>query len=261
MPSPSPTLRGAANHPESISGDNDNVGGSFCPGCDGASSGDGGTLSTGSDENSGNANADGISGAGTSSSGGYGISGASEDESISQNGNVGQSGNIQQGLFHEKSVHLAAIADTYIRIDRPEKNYGKKKHLIVGTDGETATLIKFDLKRAKQNLSCVDKAILSLYSLSNSSTGGLVNKYDPRVFPKDKYWDETHINWSSAPKDHPYKYYKEIGAVRQNRWIDVDITNELGTDRFVTFHIVGGKWNKFASKESRYPPILTIDFC
>jgi hypothetical protein len=224
MPTPSPTqLRGSVDHPSpSIFG--------------------GGSSSIGQ---SGGYNSIG-NGAGNSNSGANGGS-----DSIAQQGSSNE---------HE-SMSFMPVADTYIRIDRPEKNYGKKKQLIVGTDGETVTLIKFDIKRVKKKLHCVDKATLSLYSLNDEKNGGVINTYDPNIFSRDELWDETSITWSNAPKERPYTYYNEIGRVKQNQWVEVDVTKELGRDRFVTFRLVGGKWNKYASKESRHPPILTIDLC
>ena len=158
-------------------------------------------------------------------------------------------------------MHLVAEADTYIRFGRPDKNYGRKKHLIVGTDGDTVTLVKFDLKRYRKSSDCIRKATLNLYSLTRSRNGGVISTYDPNLFARDEYWKENMITWSNAPKERPYKYYREIGSVRKNEWIDVDVTKELGTARFITFRIAGGKWNKYASKESRHPPILSIDMC
>ena len=196
------------------------------------------------------------------SSGGNSNDNGAVNSSSNSGANVGSDSSVLQGSSNEhESISFMAVADTYIRIDRPEKNYGKKKQLIVGTDGETVTLIKFDIKRAKKKLYCVNKATLSLYSLNNEKNGGVINTYDPNIFSHDELWDETSINWLNAPKERPYTFYNEIGRVRQNKWVEVDVTKELGRDRFVTFRLVGGKWNKYASKESRHPPILTIDLC
>ena len=190
---------------------------------------------------------------------------ANEDENGQGQGekNTAGSSSNSNGVNNKQSIYLVAIADTYLRIDRPQKNYGNKKHLIVGTDGETITLIKFDLKRVKKmkQMNCIDRATLSLYSLSKSVTGGVITTFDPIFFSNDEYWDETSITYSNAPKERPYVYYNKIGRVREGKWVDVDVTNELGTDRFITFRIVGGNWNKYASLESRHPPILSIDLC
>lgn len=191
---------------------------------------------------------------------------ANEDEDENGQGQGGKNtagSSNSNGGNNKQSIYLVAIADTYLRIDRPQKNYGNKKHLIVGTDGETITLIKFDLKRVKKmkQMNCIDRATLSLYSLSKSVTGGVITTYDPIFFSNDGYWDETSITYSNAPKERPYVYYNKIGRVREGKWVDVDVTNELGTDRFITFRIVGGNWNKYASLESRHPPILSIDLC
>lgn len=225
MPSSSPTpLRGSTNHP--------------------METGDSGSFnSSGSNGGSFNGNAASDSSSGGSSGGGNAGAGTS-------------SGKKNQG-----TMSFAAVADTYIRADRPEKNYGRKNHLIVGTDGETVTLIKFDIKRVKKRLNCISKATLNLYSLTEEENGGVINTYDPNIFTRDDFWDENLISWSNAPKERPYTYYKEIGRVHRNQWAEIDVTEELGTDRFVTFRVAGGKWNKYASKESRHPPILTVDLC
>ena len=85
------------------------------------------------------------------------------------------------------------------------------------------TLIKFDLKRAKKRLHCVKNAKLNLYSLTDEKYGGVINTYDPNIFSRDELWDELSIMWSNAPKERPYTYYKEIGRVRKNQWVEVDV--------------------------------------
>ena len=257
MPSLSPSqLRGSSSRPT-------------CGNNNGLFGGDGSLV----DESGGLFGNDSLAGSGDSddeSSGGlFGDDASSEYTQAelfvlagNKDGN-GQGESSSNGGNHIQSIYLVPIGDTYLRIDRPQKNYGNKKHLIVGTDGETVTLIKFDLKRVKKmkKLNCVDKATLSLYSLSKSVTGGVITTYDPIVFSSDEYWDETSITYSNAPKERPYVYYNKIGRVREGKWVNVDVTNELGTDRYITFRLVGGKWTKYASKESRHPPILSIDLC
>lgn len=230
------------------SGSNGGIGGSSGGGSNG---GIGGGFNAGGTNESGNAAPSSLGNNGGSGTGGV-------DGSVQ-----GSGGNTQQGSSGKRDQQLSftAVADTYIRIDRPLKNYGKKKHLVVGTDGETVTLIKFDVKRAKKKLGCVDKATLSLFSLTDAKSGGVITTYDPNIFNRDELWDETSINWTNAPKERPYKYYKEVNKVRENEWVEVDVTKELDDDRFITFRIVGGKWNKYASRESRHPPILSIELC
>ena len=182
-----------------------------------------------------------------------------------QNSSSGSSGGGSPGNGstndNKKNMHILADADSYIRLNRPDKNYGSKKHLIVGTDADTVTLIKFDMKRFRKNSNCFKKATLNLYSLTMSRNGGMISTYDPKLFSRDEHWEENSITWSNAPKERPYKFNKDIGRVRKNEWVDIDVTKELGSTRFVTFRIAGGKWNKYASKESRHPPILSVDLC
>lgn len=233
-----------------------------CPMCNGGSSGSG----VGSSGSSGGGSNGGIGGSfsgGDGISPGFGSSGGSGTGGVNGYGQ-GSGSNTQQGAAagnRDQQISFTAVADTYIRIDKPTKNYGNKKQLVVGTDGETVTLIKFDIKRARKELGCVDKATLSLFSLTNAKSGGVVTTYDPNIFKRDELWDETSINWMNAPKERPYKYYKEINKVRTNEWVEIDVTKELDGDRFITFRIVGGKWNRYASRESRHPPILSIDLC
>jgi hypothetical protein len=228
-PSPAPTnLRGSA----SGQGGNGNN-----SGIEGSSNG-GNTGSTGNAGNVGNSSRPG------------GKAGKSDE------GNAAKSGDSSRP---DKKVWLTAVADTYIRNDRPLKNYGKMKTLKVGTDGETVALIKFDLKRVRKHLGCVRSATLSLYSLVKSRNGGVIT-FDSNIFSKEENWDETTINWRSAPKERPYTY-EEIGRVGEEKWIDIDVTRELGGVRFRTFRIVGGAFAKYASKESQHPPILSIVLC
>jgi hypothetical protein len=249
-PTSSPThLRGSATYPTGSGNGNS------------ANSGSNGGWS-GSNGSSGNFGPGG-DGSGTSSSMGLGDGNSNIGGGVG--GSAGQSSNSQHGSsgkeYQEQSISFAAVADTYIRIDRPERNFGTKKELIVGTDGETVTLVKFDIKRFKKRFDCVAKATLSLYSLTTTNGGGVITTYDPNIFAKDELWEETSITWSNSPKERPYKYYKEIGRVRENEWVNVDVTKELDSDRVITFRIVGGRWNKYASKESRHPPVLSIDLC
>eukprot|EP00804_Cyclotella_cryptica_P005582 CCRYP_003075-RA/>CCRYP_003075-RA protein AED:0.33 eAED:0.33 QI:0/-1/0/1/-1/1/1/0/288 len=175
-------------------------------------------------------------------------------------GNKGNDANSGDASRPAVKVWLTAVGDTYIRNDRPFKNYGNKKALKVGTDGETVTLIKFDLKRVRKNLGCVRSATLSLYPLVKSRNGGGITTFDSNVFSQEENWEEATINWRNAPQERSYTF-QEIGPVREKKWIDIDVTKELGNVRFRTFLIVGGTFAKYASKESRHPPSLSIDLC
>ena len=98
MPSPSPTPLRGSNHP------NESGGGGSQSGIFSGSSG----SNNGADSNG--------NGVANSSTGGTSV------------GN-GDGTGTSSGKKKPGTMSFAAAADTYIRVDRPEKNYGKKKHL------------------------------------------------------------------------------------------------------------------------------------
>lgn len=221
-----------------------------------------GSASSGQDGNGTNSGIEGSSNAGNEGSTGNAGS-VGNPSRPGGKGGKNDEGNAAKSVDSSRPVEkvwLTSVADTYIRIDRPLKNYGKMKTLKVGADGETVALIKFDLKRVRKNLGCVRSATLSLYSLVESKNGGVITFDSNTLFSEEENWVETTTNWRNAPKERPCKY-EEIGRVGKDKWIDIDVTRELGNARFRTFRIVGGKFAKYASKESRHPPILSIVLC
>jgi hypothetical protein len=108
------------------------------------------------------------------------------------------------------------------------------KTLKVGAESETVALVKFDLKCLRKNVGCVRSATLSLYSLVKSKNHGVITFDSNTLFLKEENWDETTINWRNDPKECFYMH-EEIGRVGNEKWIDIDVTRELGNVRFCTF--------------------------
>jgi hypothetical protein len=129
--------------------------------------------------------------------------------------------------------------------------------LLVGRHDEI--LLKFDLTPFSTLTGRKEyRAVLRLYALTSSPSGGVV------YFTSSNIWDEASVDWSSSPEAN--FIVGTVGLVRQNTWVEVELTIPVTIDRVTTLRVKPESSNhswlaKFSSKENSmgYPaPELRI---
>ena len=103
-------------------------------------------------------------------------------------------------------------------------------------------LMKFDLQShaiGGNDYRKARSAMLRLYSLSSSPSGGIVHT------ATSQSWDEASVNWSTAPEVS--EQIANIGPTRQNQFVDVDVTGALAKtrDAQLTLRVTAEESNTF----------------
>jgi M6 family metalloprotease-like protein len=156
-------------------------------------------------------------------------------------------------------IIITPTDDTTIHSDEaPNLEFsGNDDLLLVGRQDEI--LLKFDLTPFSTLTGRKEyRAVLRLYALTSSPSGGVV------YFTSSNIWDEASVDWSSSPEAN--FIVGTVGLVRQNTWVEVELTIPLTIDRVTTLRVKPESSNhswlaKFSSKENSmgYPaPELRI---
>jgi hypothetical protein len=163
---------------------------------------------------------------------------------------------------------LTPTDDTYIQEADPIKHYGGKGILkVTPSNGNShESLLRFDVSSIQKK--CIDSATLSLYSLLDSKSGGTITAYDTTTFARDDDWNEHTLTWlyvkSIEPMTKGALVLDVVGKVPRGEWVHFNVTGGLvgAMEKFVTFRIVAAKSRaKYASKESKHPPRLSVVLC
>jgi hypothetical protein len=146
-----------------------------------------------------------------------------------------------------------ATADSYVRSDQPDTNFGAE--YVLGTEAASATTPTLNsyLRFAVAGVTgTITSANLQLYSFATSSLGVSVSGTSPG-------WTETGLTYSNAPA---------IGAVVGtgpnivvNTWASVAITGAVTSNATYNFAVTTARTanNKLASRESAAtPPTLVV---
>lgn len=103
-------------------------------------------------------------------------------------------------------------------------------------------LMKFDLQSQAiggNDYRKARSAMLRLYSLSSSPSGGIVHT------ATSQSWDATSVNWSTAPEVS--EQIANIGRTKQNQFVDVDVTGATAKtrDANLTLRVTAEESNTF----------------
>jgi len=148
---------------------------------------------------------------------------------------------------------VPVLEDATIHQQKGMALVGRKDELVVGVQlgGDTNILLKFDLTSSVADYHTAHKAVLRLYSLTSSPSGGTVHL----TSSSNGDWDESSVTWSSAPKAG--SVLGVIGKTHSKSWIEVDVTGMLNVDdeEYATLRISSDKQNhswvaKYSSKEN-----------
>ena len=119
-------------------------------------------------------------------------------------------------------------ADSYVRQDRPTKNFGSGTKLRVAGSPTTRSYLRFELPDIGSDH--IDSAILRLRSTTTTSDGGSVESVT------DDTWQEQGLTWNNAPAAATGPV-APIGATKQGQWVQVDVTSLIGQDRLPSLRI------------------------
>lgn len=133
-------------------------------------------------------------------------------------------------------------ADTYVRRDRPRRNFGSANRLIADRKPVVHTLLRFVV--AGIGNGTVTDATLRLYSVDASPLGGKLYR------AANKPWSEDAVTWRNAPRARATPL-ASFGAVKKKRWYEVDLTSLVKDDGTYSLRLTTAATNAvaFASKE------------
>jgi len=132
---------------------------------------------------------------------------------------------------------FAPSADTFVRSDYPDKNFGSKPGLAVDASPTKHVLLKFTVSGV--GTSSIQSVKLRLYCVDDSSVGG-------DFYPvADNSWQENTVTWNTAPAAGPTAV-ASLGAVSLNTWHEVDVTSLVTGDG--TYSVLIGSPSKDAAK-------------
>ncbi len=153
-------------------------------------------------------------------------------------------------------IDITPTDDTTIHSQQGVEFTGGDEWLLVGPQLSSSPplkwrdeiLLKFDLTQFALGGREDYRAVLRLFALTSSPSGGVVH------FASSNSWEEMKVDWSSSPEAE--LILGKIGPTRPNSWVEVDVTLPTTDDGFVTLRITPENSNhswvaKYSSKENR----------
>jgi hypothetical protein len=149
-------------------------------------------------------------------------------------------------------VTMTPVADSYVSISRPTKNYGSYTELkLLGPSGqyEYHPYFQFSVSGLTGAPSSV---VLRLFVTDSGASGGTWYRVGDA-------WTETGITWDNAPPlvGTPIT---TVGAVTAGQWIDIDVTPLVTGDGVYSFaaSTTATGTVKFSGREGSEPAQLVI---
>jgi hypothetical protein len=140
------------------------------------------------------------------------------------------------------TLTFAPSADTHVRADRPNTNFGGSTKLQVDNSPVFHALFKFTVLGIGTN--AVSSAKLRLRAASSSAVGG----YFFRTVSTS--WNESTVNWTSAPATDPAPV-ASLGPVVSGTWYEVDLSSLVTGDGTYGLRVTSTSTNgaAYTSKE------------
>ncbi len=160
-------------------------------------------------------------------------------------------------------VHVKPVANASIQSIPSNAFAGDESTLRVGPtqSGQEDALLKFDLSSLEtHDYRYAQSAVLRLYALSSSPTGGLVH------IASHNAWDED-VQWANAPAAG--NVLATILAIHPNSWIEVDVTGALALSANGVFSLRITQENsnhtwlakyRAVSASNEHTPVLQVTF-
>ncbi|MGZ4123926.1 MAG: CBM96 family carbohydrate-binding protein [Actinomycetota bacterium] len=137
---------------------------------------------------------------------------------------------------------FGAVADTFIRSDRPTKSFGSKPTIVVDAVPRKDGLLKFTVSGVGGG--SVSSATLRLFCTDASPVGGSFYPVTDNTWPENVTWN-TAPGYGSTP-------VASLGAVSSGTWYDIDVTSFVVGDGTYSLRIITSHKNAaaYASKEA-----------
>ena len=148
---------------------------------------------------------------------------------------------------------FSPTGDSYIRTDKPTRNFGTATAIKVDNSPMMDFLLKFSVSGvgARQ----VTSVKLRLYAVNPSGVGGQFHRVT------DTTWSERTVTWNNAPPADS-TVLATLGAVASGNWYEVDVTPLVTTDGTVSLRAASPSTNgaDYSSKEGTagFAPQLVV---
>ena len=158
------------------------------------------------------------------------------------------------GVAAAASVTFAPSDDATLRVTRPTTNYGARTSLEADASSRKDALLRFDVSGVGS--SGVTSAVLRLYNIDSSSTGGTFTEVS------DSGWSEDVVTWANSPPGDGV-VLGSLGRVSSGNPYEVDVTALVTGDGPVRIRISSSSSNgaDYASKEhnnAAWRPTLVV---
>lgn len=146
------------------------------------------------------------------------------------------------GSDEGSTLTFLPAADTYVRPDRPDTNFGSATSLQVDNSPVKHILLKFTVSGIGNRT--VKGAKLRLFAVDPSSGGGDVHRTPVAS------WTERTVVWKTAPAPDPATV-ASFGRVSRNTWYEVGVTPLIKVDGSVSLRLTSSADDgaDYASKE------------
>jgi hypothetical protein len=147
------------------------------------------------------------------------------------------------------TVTLMAEADSYVRSDQRNGNFGKSLRLRTDGSPVVRSYLRFNVQGLEGP---VANATLYVYANSGSSTGYQVGGVS------DNRWTEARLTYKNAPAvGSPVG---SSGAIEPNTWTRVDVTALVGDNGTLNLAMFASNETAiaFSSREGTNPPLLVV---
>ena len=137
-----------------------------------------------------------------------GESSGGNSNSSNSGANVGSDSSVLQGSSNEhESISFMAVADTYIRIDRPEKNYGKKKQLC---DGVSFTIEMPTLNNFRTEMLEPEQIDALLKEIEKNPRGNVGDQLLMALYTGMRRGEIWNLRWSDLDFDRGFIKIVEV---------------------------------------------------
>ncbi len=151
------------------------------------------------------------------------------------------------------------IDDAYVRSTRPHSNYGSRPNLRVRL-GRRAfrSYLKFEVEGLSGHL--VEQALLRLYVVVGSSTGGSIYQVANEYGDGEGGWKEDSLTWQNAPAIEG-EHLATLAEVKPGSWVEVDVTPVIQGDGRISFGIMSEAANSawYSAGEGEHEPELIVN--
>jgi hypothetical protein len=141
--------------------------------------------------------------------------------------------------------------DTYVRLSKPNSNFGSATSLQGDADSLKHILLKFNVSAVSGTIT---SARLRLFCTDSSPSGGDIHL-------ADSSWSEGAVTWNNRPSHNP-AIEASFGAVSRSNWYELDLTSavNLDTDGVISLLVTVPSTNgaDYSSKEGSSDPQLVL---